>query len=48
MSDMLTYIAKYDYKHKNKMAFSKSEKYFFTKNDIRKILRELIKGDLDN
>ncbi len=41
VSDMLTYIDKYDYKYKNKMSFSKSEKFFFTTDDIRRILREL-------
>ena len=43
VSDMLTYIDKYDYKFKNKIKFSKSEKYFFTYEEIRKILRELNK-----
>lgn len=43
VSDMLTYIDKYDYKYKNKMKFSISEKYFFTNENIRKILRELNK-----
>ena len=43
VSDMLTYIDKYDYKYKNKMKFSNSEKFFFTKDEIRKILRELNK-----
>ena len=43
VSDMLTYIDKYDYKYKNKMSFTKSEKYFFTDDEIRKILRELNK-----
>jgi len=41
VSDMLTYIDKYDYKYKNKMSFAKSEKYFFTDDEIRKIIREL-------
>jgi hypothetical protein len=40
---MLTYIDKFDYKYKNKMTFTKSEKYFFTDDEIRKILRELNK-----
>ena len=40
---MLTYIDKYDYKYKYKMQFTKSEKYFFTTADIRKILKELNK-----
>ena len=43
VSDMLTYIDKYDYKYKNKMSFTKSEKYFFNLNEIRKILKELNK-----
>ena len=46
VSDMLTYIDKYDYKYRNKMSFSKSEKYFFTEDEIRKILRELSKKRL--
>ena len=43
VSDMLTYIDKYDYKYKNKMQFTRGEKYFFTTADIRKILKELNK-----
>ena len=43
VSDMLTYIDKYDYKYKNKMKFSKAEDFFFSKDEIRKILRELNK-----
>ena len=43
VSDMLTYIDKYDYKYKNKMQFTRGEKYFFTIEDIRKILKELNK-----
>ena len=43
VSDMLTYIDKYDYKYKNKMSFTISEKYFFSIEEIRKILRELSK-----
>ena len=43
VSDMLTYIDKYDYKYKNKMSFTKSEKYFFTDEEVRKIIRELNK-----
>lgn len=46
VSDMLTYIDKYDYKYKNKMAFSKGEKYFFTTDEIRKILKEVNKKRL--
>ncbi len=43
VSDMLTYIDKYDYKYKNKMPFTKSEKYFFNLDEIRRILKELNK-----
>lgn len=43
VSDMLTYIDKYDYKYKNKLEFTKGEKYFFSPNEIRKILKELNK-----
>ena len=35
-----------DYKYKNKMTFTKSEKFFFTNDEIRKILRELNKKRL--
>lgn len=41
VSDMLTYIDKYDYKYKNREKFNKGEEYFFTINDIRRILKEL-------
>ncbi len=40
---MLTYIDKYDYKYKNKMSIANGEKYFFSTNEIRKILKELNK-----
>ena len=43
VSDMLTYIDKYDYKYKNKMTFTKSENYFFNLDEIRRILKELNK-----
>lgn len=43
VSDMLTYIDKYDYKYKNKMKFTKGEKFFFSISEIRKILKELNK-----
>ena len=43
VSDMLTYIDKFDYKYKNKMRFTKSEKIFFSIEDIRRILKELNK-----
>ena len=41
VSDMLTYIDKYDYKYKNNMRFTKGEKFFFSVEDIRKIIKEL-------
>ena len=40
---MLTFIDKYDYKYKNKLELSSGEKYFFSNEDIRKILKELNK-----
>ncbi len=43
VSDMLTYIDKYDYKYKNKMKITQAEKYFFSVEDIRRILKELDK-----
>ena len=43
VSDMLTYIDKYNYKYKSKMSFTKSEQYFFNLDEIRKILKELNK-----
>lgn len=43
VSDMLTYIDKYDYKYKNNMSFTKGEQFFFSKEEIRKILKELKK-----
>ena len=43
VSDMLTYIDKYDYKYKNKMPITKIERYFFSYKEIRKILKELDK-----
>lgn len=48
VADMLTYIDKYDYKYKNKKAFTKSEKYFFKKDEIRKVLKELNKKRLNH
>lgn len=44
VSDMLTFIDKYDYKYKNKLPFAKSEKYFFDFEEIRRILKELNKN----
>lgn len=43
VSDMLTFIDKYDYKYQNKINISKGEKYFFSDEDIRRILKELNK-----
>lgn len=43
VSDMLTFVDKYDYKYKNKLTFTKNEKYFFSNEEIRKILKELNK-----
>jgi len=43
VSDMLTFIDKYDYKYKHKIEFTAGERYFFTNNDMRKILKELEK-----
>ena len=43
VSDMLTFIDKYDYKYKNKMSFTKGEKYFFSIDEMRKTLKELNK-----
>ena len=40
VSDMLTYIDKYDYKYKNKMRFNKSELYFFKYDEIKRIIRD--------
>jgi len=42
VSDMLTVIDKMDYKRKNKIPFTKAEKYFFTGKDFRQII-ELLK-----
>lgn len=43
VSDMLTFIDKYDYKYKNNLRITAGEKYFFSNDDIRKILKELNK-----
>ncbi len=43
VSDMLTYIDKFDYKYKNKMKFTNGEKYFFSIEEMRRILKELNK-----
>lgn len=43
VSDMLTYIDKYDYKYKNKMPITKIERYFFNEEEMRKILKKLDK-----
>lgn len=46
VSDMLTFIDKYDYKYNNKMEISKGEKFFFTNDEIKKILKGLSKKRL--
>lgn len=43
VSDMLAYVDKYNYKYKNKMSFTKSEKHFFNFEEIRRVLKELNK-----
>lgn len=43
VSDMLTFIDKYDYKYKYRMKLTSGERYFFTNEDIRRILKELNK-----
>lgn len=43
VSDMLTYIDKYDYKYKHNIPFTKGEKYFFGEDEIRRVLKELNK-----
>ena len=46
IADMLTYIDKLFYKHKNKLNNTYHEKYFFQKDIIRKIIRDLSKKKL--
>ncbi len=41
VSDMLTVIDKLDYKRKNKLPFTKAEKYFFNGKDFRQIINLL-------
>lgn len=41
ISDMLTYIDKAIYKHKNNIKYKKAELYFFSNNELRKIDKEL-------
>lgn len=41
VSDMLTIIDKLDYKRKNNIPFTKSEKYFFNNKDFRHIINLL-------
>lgn len=43
VSDMLTYMDKCAYKHKNNIRFSKGELYFFSHEEMRKIIKELDK-----
>jgi len=44
--DLIQVFNKYDYKYKHKIPFTKGEKYFFRKEEIRKILQELSKKRL--
>ena len=41
VADFLTYVDKYDYKVKNKLSITKSEKQFFTIYEYRYIIRKL-------
>ena len=41
VADMLTFIDKYNFKYKNKLSFTKSEKYFFNDFHIKEILKRL-------
>ncbi len=43
VSDMLTYIDKAVYKHKNNIKYKKGELYFFGNEELRKIAKELDK-----
>ncbi len=43
VSDMLTYIDKAVYKHKNNIKYTKAELYFFGNEELRKISKELNK-----
>lgn len=43
VSDMLTFVDKLQYKYKNNIPFTKNENFFFTKNDLRRIMKELDK-----
>lgn len=43
VSDMLTYIDKAIYKHKNNIKYKKAELYFFRNEELRKIAKELDK-----
>lgn len=47
VSDMLTFIDKYNYKYKHNMKFTKSEKFFFSTKEMRKILKELNKKNFN-
>ncbi len=40
---MLIFIDKYDYKYKNKLSYTKGEKYFFDFYEIRRTLKEIDK-----
>ena len=41
VADMLTFIAKYDYKNKHKIQLTKAEKYFFKDKEMGIIIKEL-------
>lgn len=46
VSDMLTFVDKYEYKHNNKIPFTNGEKYFFSNDEGRRIIKELSKKRL--
>ncbi len=46
IADMLTYIDKVNYKYQNKSNYSNFEKYFFEKDKMRRIIRDLGKKKL--
>ena len=46
VSDMLTYIDKAIYKHENNIKYKKSELYFLSNEELRKITKELSKKKL--
>lgn len=48
VADMLTYLDKYNYKYKNKIPIANGEKYFFTGEEIRKVMKKLDKKKLQH